>query len=305
MAETRIAPSPQQLHQNCIICGSDEIRPIFTIEEFAYYRCSFCHSLFIANKLTLKKVLKHYSQEYFEAKSFSGKKRRGYTSYKESQFTLEKSFSKKVDLIKKYISSGNLLDAGAAYGFFLRQSKNYFNSIGLEISPFALSIAKKEFGLNIIEGNIEKTNFPGENFDVITMWDIIEHLLNPLNAVNEIIRILKPGGFVFISTDDSANWLPRLFGRYWWAIGPPMHICHFSKQGIIELFNRVPGFEIIDVVGDKRNYTIPEIIKHFGVSYSNQILIKFGLRLEKTFLDHWVFSIQRPEQFIFIARKVI
>jgi ubiquinone/menaquinone biosynthesis C-methylase UbiE len=304
LAKTKIEASSQQLHQYCIICGSNVIKLAFIIDEFVYYRCSSCHSLFIANRLTSKNILKHYSQEYFEAKSYSVIKRRGYSSYKESQNNLDKNFTKKLDLIRKLVSSGDLLDAGAAYGFFLRQSKEYFNSTGLEISPFAISIAKKEFGLNINEGNIEKTNFPDGNFDLITMWDIIEHLVNPFIAVKEVFRILKPGGFVFISTDDSANWLPRLFGRHWWAIGPPMHICHFSKQGILDLFNRVQGFDIVDMVGDKRNYSIPEIVKHFGVSYSNEFLIEIGSKLDKTFFNQWDFSFQRPEQFIFIARKI-
>ena len=292
------------MRQSCILCGSHKISPAFVKGKYLYQRCSSCSALFIANKLSPLKVHNLYSEEYFEAKSFDMEKRRGYPSYREAQETLSATFAEKVSLIRRYAPSGQLLDAGAAYGIFLQRAKPYFNGIGLEISNFAASVANKEFGVDVQVGSIEKTIFPDNHFNVITMWDIIEHLVDPFNALKEVHRILKPGGYVFISTDDSANWLPRLLGKYWWAIGPPLHICHFSKQGIIEMFNRVGGFETIDIIKDKRRYSIPEIIKHFGISYENTFLIKIGQGMEKSIINKLVISIYRPEQFMMISRKI-
>jgi ubiquinone/menaquinone biosynthesis C-methylase UbiE len=151
-------------------------------------------------------------------------------------------------------------------------------------------------------GNIEKVDAPDESFDVVVMWDIIEHTIRPLTSLTEVARILKPGGYLFVSTDDAANWLPKILGKYWWSLGAPMHLCHFSKRGLTIACERA-GLGVPIFFADPREYTLPEIIKHFGVSYGNSFLRTIGLTLEKSVVNTVVVRIARPEQFVAVVQK--
>ena len=107
--------------------------------------------------------------------------------------------------------------------------------------------------MDVRQGSIEDTTpFANAFFDVVVMWDVIEHLMDPIKGLKEVHRILKPGGFLAISTDDAANWLPRLLGRHWWGLAAPLHLNHFSKKGLAIAIQRVGGFEKVKNVRDKR-----------------------------------------------------
>ena len=74
-----------------------------------------------------------------------------------------------------------------------------------------------------MQGDVELLDFVDKTFDVAVMWDVIEHLIRPVVALKELRRVLKPGGYLFVSTDDANHWLPRLLGRHWW--GPRRRRC--------------------------------------------------------------------------------
>lgn len=288
---------------SCVICGCDVPKECFRKKEFEYFRCSDCDTLFVDLNMTPADVFAHYSETYYESESHESEGRMGYPSYRGAQDTLRASFSGKLAVVRRHVpGGGRLLDAGAAYGLFLQTASPYFECRGIDVSEYAAKVAREEFGMNVQAADIEHSNFPDAHFDAVVLWDIIEHLIRPVDALREVSRILKPGGRVFISTDDAANWLPRLLGSRWWALAAPLHLCHFSKKGMAVALRRA-GLELQDFAGDPRRYGVAEIIKHFGVSYQSAGLTRFGNWMEKNPLGRLVFHITRPEQFIAIGRK--
>lgn len=288
----------------CPLCGSEVVRDAFTKGIYNYLRCERCVTLFVSNPPSAAEIHALYSEDYYEAASLGVEDRKGYPSYMKAQESLTKSFSRKLGIVRARVPVGRLLDAGAAYGTFLRLADLYYEGMGIEVSQYAASIARNVFGVDVKVASIEHSPpFPDDYFDVIVMWDIIEHLINPVDALKEACRMLKSEGYIFISTDDASNWLPRLLGSRWWALGAPLHLCHFSKQGMISAFERAGNYDLVDLVSDLRQYSIPEVIEHFGVSYQSNFLARVGASLGRTFLGSWIINVKRPEQFIAIARK--
>lgn len=270
---------------------------------YSYLRCRSCGMLLVDLHLAPAEVFSHYSRTYYEAEaSGADEGRRGYPSYRNARDTLQASFGAKLAVVRRRVPSGRLLDAGAAYGFFLLAAAPYFECMGIDVSEYAASVARDEFGMNVRSGDIEQTGFPDGHFDAVVLWDIIEHLIHPVEALREVHRVLKPGGWVFISTDDAAHWLPRLLGSRWWALAAPLHLCHFSKQGMAIAFRRA-GLELKEMARDPRRYSVSEIIKHFGVSYQSSFLTNLGGSMERNALGRLAFHVTRPEQFIAIGRK--
>lgn len=279
----------------------------FKKDGYTYKRCTNCGTLFVADILNPEEIHMHYSQDYFEAASANANpdsERRGYPSYREAENSLKNSFRHKLSYVLSHSSHGHLLEIGAAYGTFITLAKDYFTCSGLDVSNYAAEVAREQFGHNIIQGDIEKKiPFEDNSFDIIVMWDVIEHLIEPIQGVNEIFRVLKPGGKLFFSTDDAGNWLPRLLSSQWWALAAPLHLCHFSKNGTKALLQRVGKFDNIEIVSDKRVYGIGEVVSHFGVSYKNKFLISLGNYLNNTSIGSLLITVTRPEQFIVMASK--
>lgn len=124
-----------------------------------------------------------------------------------------------------------LLDIGAHIGVFVEvANKAGWKAMGIEPSHWSVEIAKK-FGIELIEGTLASSNLPDNHFDVVTLWDVIEHLSDPKAELEQVFRVLKPGGWVVIHTMNIESLFARLMGSKWpWLM--EMHLYYFSVQTI-------------------------------------------------------------------------
>ena len=118
---------------------------------------------------------------------------------------MNKEIFKRLEFIEQQgvLAGGKLLEVGCATGDFLRHAKETYEVWGNDISSFAVDEAKKkneDISDRITSGLIEAQNYPKESFDVIVMWDVIEHLYDPVDAFKNLLDALKPGG-VFVPVD--------------------------------------------------------------------------------------------------------
>jgi 2-polyprenyl-3-methyl-5-hydroxy-6-metoxy-1,4-benzoquinol methylase len=145
-------------------------------------------------------------------------------------------------LIKKYKSGTTLLDIGCGEGFFLSNaSQAGYTGKGIEISQNAAAYARKEFGLDVKATSFEELRFPENYFDVITLWQVLEHVPYPLMVLKEVHRILKPGGLLATSTPNIEGILAKIFRRRWWNIRR-LHINQFTTKTLTDMLNRA-GFK--------------------------------------------------------------
>ncbi len=141
-----------------------------------------------------------------------------------------------------------LLDVGCGAGQFLRAAIGAgWHAEAVEFNrENARTVA--ESGMKVFTGTIEEASYPDAAFDVVTLWDILEHIHDPIAFLEETLRILKPGGLVFLQSPNIDSDVASLWGVRWPWLCLPDHLYHFTPDTIRLLFEK-PGFLV------KRVYT--------------------------------------------------
>jgi 2-polyprenyl-3-methyl-5-hydroxy-6-metoxy-1,4-benzoquinol methylase len=136
-----------------------------------------------------------------------------------------------------------LLDVGAYTGVFVEiAARHGWDAWGLEPSFWAVEQARSR-GLQVIHGTLEGADLEPGRFDVVTLWDVIEHLGDPYGSLRQVHRFLKPGGLVVLHTIDIDSLFARLMGARWpWLM--EMHLYYFSRRTLRAMLTQC-GFEVI------------------------------------------------------------
>lgn len=128
-----------------------------------------------------------------------------------------------------------LLDVGSGNGqFLLDAQKTGWRATGLELDPKAVAVSRA-LGLHVIHGGIEMMDDFENEFDVITLSHVIEHLHNPRSAIEACFRALKPGGMLWLETPNIGSLGHKLYGRWWRGLEPPRHLVIFSRDALANL----------------------------------------------------------------------
>jgi len=164
----------------------------------------------------------------------------------------EHTFRRSLQDLQAFIQPpGELLDVGCYTGAFMEiAAAEGWEVSGVELSSWAAAIAREaEFG-SVYEGTLEEIAFPLNSFDVVTLWDVIEHLPQPATMLNEIAAIQPPGGILALST-YLINSLPaRILGKHY-PFFMDMHLVHFSRDTLEQIL-REHGYEILSIMPHKR-----------------------------------------------------
>ncbi len=233
----------------CALCGSDNPRLLFVGRdrlhhlpgEFKVVQCQKCSLIYLGTRPTQSAIEKFYPVDYAPYLSYSSFLHR---------WIRKGGLQKKRHIVRKYKTCGALLDVGCATGDFLRvmSCDNNWKLFGLEPNPEAAHQAAQIPGVDVFCGRLEDATYPSDFFSVITMWHVLEHLYDPLNALRKLRRVLKPDGVLIIAVPvlDSAD--AKLFGPYWSGYDVPRHLVTYSKGTLSEMLSR-SGFSLLRVEG--------------------------------------------------------
>lgn len=143
------------------------------------------------------------------------------------------SFYKALVSLKKEIPAkgAKILDIGTAGGAFLEAAEKYgYKATGIEPSAYLVEAGKKR-GLDIVQGVIQNHRFENQSFDMVCLWDVLEHVTDPKDMLRCIKPLLKPNGVLLINYPDIGTWQAKLAGkRFWWLLS--VHLLHFSPKSI-------------------------------------------------------------------------
>jgi SAM-dependent methyltransferase len=209
--------------------------------EFSVVRCERCDLHFINPPPTGEELIKAYPDNY---ESYLVHRSREFSFIQRK--SIRYGLRKRVQIVQKYKRRGRLLEIGCAEGLFLdflRETGNW-DTYGVEINWSAVQTARKQLGLNIFHGTLEEARLPDRDFDVVTMWDVLEHLPNPKVTLREIHRLLKPKGILVFRLPQFDCWERKVFGPYWSGWDPPRHLAVFSIKHLNRLLEG-NGFKIV------------------------------------------------------------
>lgn len=191
----------------CPICGAAEAATVYALPNGDLRRCAGCGTMRRGNLVREAAAGELYDDDgYLEAPYFEALKvgaPRDREPYRVYERVLARLAERGLD--------GRLLDVGCSYGAFLElATERGWEPFGVELSEKACSYARRERGLEVFHGTLEAAALPGGGFDVVTLWDVIEHLERPRDTIREIHRLLAPGGVAVLFTINQRSLINRV-----------------------------------------------------------------------------------------------
>jgi SAM-dependent methyltransferase len=216
----------------CTICESSNTKVSFIKNEYRILHCSDCDHLFTDIILTNENAVGIYSDEYFKGGGY------GYDDYTVEKDMLISRGEYYADKINKFITSGKVLDIGAAAGFILKGFENKgWHGTGIEPNKSMVEFGKTNVGIKVIEGTLESIELE-ENFDLVILVQVVAHLYRLNDSINKIYNCLKPGGYLLVETWNKDSLSARIFGKSWHEYCPPSTLNYFSKKTLSKLMSQ-------------------------------------------------------------------
>ena len=229
---------------HCPVCGTNGARMWGNVNGFPMRRCRSCGHLYVASAISEEMLAKAYEKDYYSPGTGSNAKT-GYDDYLLNSTKRLEGFNRRLqDLERHTAPPGRTLDYGCAIGLCVKAAQNRgWDAIGYDRSEWATNFGRGALGINIVSGAVPA--FGPAKFDLVTLWDCIEHLTDPRGTLVNIHSWLKPGGILAVNTVNSSSLGARLAGRSWRHVAPPLHIHLFSAKSLQVLIKDC-GFSVVE-----------------------------------------------------------
>ena len=271
---------------SCNLCNSDSTSIFMKVDGFNIVKCKNCNLVYVNPRLKFSQLEEIYNKTYFRNLPFKNPKYKlyGYETYLLEKKEIVDTFKKRLNVIEKYKKPGKLLDVGCAFGFFLElASKRGWEAQGTELSKDAVDYTKKN-KQQVFNGTLENADYKKESFDVITMFDVIEHVPDPKKTIMQIRGLLKPKGIIAVTTPNIGSLPAKILGRRWEEIKRVReHIYFFSDKTFKRLLEST-GFSVLKTESAGRYFSVESAIKRLDVyspvisKISNKIAGVLGIK---------------------------
>lgn len=214
------------------------------------WRCSECGLIFQEPSFSEKELNEAYAEGVDER----------YFEQFEQRRALFRKCLRRIETYKR--PSGELLDVGAGVGLFVSIAKESgWKARGLDPSVWASSEAKKRFGVRVEKGTFENFKAKPASFDVITMWDVLEHYTDPLSALKKAHRLLKKDGILVLTTINIDSWFSKLLRSHWtWLIR--VHLWYFTPKTARRMIEKA-GFRVEWMGSQVRWFSLSYLLSRF------------------------------------------
>lgn len=211
----------------CVLCGGSCPRR-FEVKGYAVHRCARCDLEFVHPTPTSEAIAAVYASDYFEGGA--------YADYFSAERDLaERKARARLDALASLgVTRGASLDLGCAAGYFVDAAlRRGFDAFGVEPSPRARAHCPSSVARRVVEA-LDDPALP-ERFDLVTLWDVLEHLTDPLAAVRSIRARLAPRGWLAVVVPAIGNVNTRIAPSTWDQYKPPEHLWFWSLRSLTAL----------------------------------------------------------------------
>ncbi len=219
---------------NIYFIASDRNRHI-SEENFTYYRCSSCDHIYMFP--IPENLSDYYPKNYYPTPTTI-----------EQLAVMAEGERYKLDIVQKYVRDGRLLEIGPAHGCFAYSAKKAgFEVEAVEMDSDCCVFLQEKVGIKVInEADTIAAVRDLENYDVIVLWHVVEHLINPFGVLEALTQKLVSGGIILIATPNPYALQFRILGRFWAHVDAPRHLSLIPVQLLTHLMNK-QGLKLLDL----------------------------------------------------------
>ncbi len=227
--------------QGCPLCGGGQFAEFLVAPDrfhlrtdvYRLLKCSSCSGVWLDSPPKPEEMGSHYTEDYHKGIMAGG----------EGDVASRWKYPRR--RIAHYKQGGAILDIGCSSGAFLSTMKgSSWELYGIDMEESTAERARANTGANVFVGDAVAAPFLPETFDVITSFDLLEHVYSPREFLGKVFEWLKPGGIYYAMMPNIESWEARFFGSYWYGLELPRHLTHFSPRSLEHLMTAV-GFEKI------------------------------------------------------------
>jgi 2-polyprenyl-3-methyl-5-hydroxy-6-metoxy-1,4-benzoquinol methylase len=224
-------------HPACAVCGADAYEPLVVRNGHQVVRCRQCRLVYVSpGPRSRAPIDALYTDESYSAGQVS----------KASSAARMREAAWRLDRLERHVEQrGRLLDVGCSAGSFLIAARDRgWDVRGIDVSPAAVNHAHRAHGLDVSVATVEASGFARHSFDVVTVFECIEHMLDPRAALDAAAGLLRDDGVLVITTPNVDGFVPRVT---YWTLGrtlgawehptPPHHLYQFSRRTLTSLLH--------------------------------------------------------------------
>lgn len=216
-------------------CPHKNIRRLYQFDAVLLNECQDCNVIF-SDK---------YAKENFEPKKI-------YNNFYKNEIAGRFNFGvefivrlfrlyRAVKIFTIYPKAKSILDIGSGRGFtlyFLKKVFGYYTAIGTQIEAAALKFSREKLGLDIYGEDLLEIDLKEKQFDLVTIWHVLEHVRDPEAYIERIYRLLKDKGRLVIEVPNFDSWTRRFSGKYWLGLDLKYHLCFFNYVSLSRLLEK-------------------------------------------------------------------
>jgi len=247
--------TPWPIHKECLICSSTKLKPLAGFEKAYLCQCNSCGFIFSARIPSAQELINYYE----------GYGRDDYLS----PITI-KRYHEILDSFESARKTNRLLDVGCGIGYFLDVAKERgWEVYGTEYTHKAIEICESK-GITMHQGVLDPSNYKPESFDVITSFEVIEHINNPNPEINNISSLLRKDGLFYVTTPNFNSLIRYYRGQKYNVICWPEHLSYYTpstlnnlmqKHGFSKKWIQTTGISITRFMSSRKQSSAEEILE--------------------------------------------
>ena len=244
---------------SCYCCGKKDEEVISFKNGLRIVKCKNCGLVYVNPRLSDEDYKKVYDKHYWFERQKGGDQK---SLPERKDMNLKAALQDKIKFIQRFKGEGSLLDIGCSDGALVEAAgRNGYRAMGIEINLELVKYAKKIYHKRkFLYGNLKELKLEQNTFDVVSLFDVIEHYLDPIEELREIYRIMKREGILIIDTITTDDPVFQSNPSGWTHMRPFQHIYLFNKALIRRLVEKM-NFKILCIGKPNERYALKDRIR--------------------------------------------